>query len=211
MSAGTVYADPFPGYVHGKNPAVCRHGCHPVLSSTLNEDAGARLRREAVEFVSKFFHEMGLSAEVHLCLQVLPENILMQNSTSPFQTTPHNAAHRLPCAFMTRNHWHAARTDSVLLGPIVGPSDCIFKLKHIVQAQSKRLDEVLEEISKTGTYQHTFNELQWAIRVAWRNAAKCANRRFWDEIMLLDHRDADTPAGMFEVCPTLVFLYVSAA
>ena len=68
-----------------------------------------------------------------------------------------------------------------------------------LQAISSRKQQVLDAIGKTGTYEHTVDELQWGIRVAWRNAAKCANRKFWDEIMLLDYRHAQTPADMFEV------------
>ena len=63
----------------------------------------------------------------------------------------------------------------------------------------QRMSEVLGSITRTGTYEHTAAELQWGIRVAWRNAAKCANRKFWDEIMLIDHRHAETPEDMFVV------------
>ena len=64
MAAGTVYADPYPGYVHGSNPAICKHGCKPVLSKDLRESSEQRLWREAAEFLEQYAHETGLAAEV---------------------------------------------------------------------------------------------------------------------------------------------------
>ena len=40
-----------------------------------------------------------------------------------------------------------------------------------------RKAEILLSIKDTGTYKHTFDELQYGARVAWRNAPKCANRK----------------------------------
>ncbi len=37
--------------------------------------------------------------------------------------------------------------------------------------------EILTSIEHEGTYTHTFDELQYGARVAWRNASKCANRK----------------------------------
>jgi hypothetical protein len=47
-----VYADPFPGYVHGRSPSICPNKCVPVLRSALGENLKQRLRREAVEFIA---------------------------------------------------------------------------------------------------------------------------------------------------------------
>jgi hypothetical protein len=33
-----------------------------------------------------------------------------------------------------------------------------------------------------------------------RNAPKCSNRKFWEELRLVDGRHATSPAEMFEVC-----------
>ena len=43
-----------------------------------------------------------------------------------------------------------------------------------------RVDEILQEILETGTYNLTLDELEHGARVAWRNAPKCANRKFWE-------------------------------
>lgn len=67
-----------------------------------------------------------------------------------------------------------------------------------------RKTAILAEIKETGTYQLTFDELQHGARVSWRNAPKCANRKFWDTIDLLDHRHAKTNEDMFTGCMDLL-------
>lgn len=57
------------------------------------------------------------------------------------------------------------------------------------EACEKRKEEILKEIDETGTYTHTFDELEYGSRAAWRFAPKCANRKFWNELHLLDWRD----------------------
>lgn len=37
-----------------------------------------------------------------------------------------------------------------------------------------------------------------------RNAPKCSNRKFWEELRLIDGRSATTPAEMFDVCLELL-------
>ena len=53
--------------------------------------------------------------------------------------------------------------------------------------------QVFAELDAVGTYTHTLDELEYGVRLAWRNAPKCSNRKFWDQIRLLDARDAQTP------------------
>ena len=48
------------------------------------------------------------------------------------------------------------------------------------------------EIEATGTYTHTFDELEQGGRIAWRNAPKCSNRKFAMELQLIDARGAKT-------------------
>ncbi|KAG2495439.1 hypothetical protein HYH03_006385 [Edaphochlamys debaryana] len=72
------------------------------------------------------------------------------------------------------------------------------------EAKAARVKELLAEIAATGSYTHTFDELQHGARVAWRHAPKCANRKFWEELNLLDHRHVDTPEGMFLACLELL-------
>ncbi|KXZ51519.1 hypothetical protein GPECTOR_12g482 [Gonium pectorale] len=89
------------------------------------------------------------------------------------------------------------------------------------EVKQARISAILDEIRATGTYTHTFDELQHGARVAWRNAPKCSNRKFWEdgvhghqnrttrtlddevpaqELNLLDYRHAETPEDMFQAC-----------
>lgn len=50
--------------MHGTNPAICKHGCKPVLPAALGETAEQKLWREAAEFVDQYAFEMALPDEV---------------------------------------------------------------------------------------------------------------------------------------------------
>eukprot|EP00418_Pyrodinium_bahamense_P099958 CAMPEP_0179048576 /NCGR_PEP_ID=MMETSP0796-20121207/19779_1 /TAXON_ID=73915 /ORGANISM="Pyrodinium bahamense, Strain pbaha01" /LENGTH=106 /DNA_ID=CAMNT_0020745047 /DNA_START=64 /DNA_END=381 /DNA_ORIENTATION=- len=50
LGHGTVYAAPYPGYVHGKNPAICAKGCVPMLDPYPGESVREKLLREAREY-----------------------------------------------------------------------------------------------------------------------------------------------------------------
>jgi len=63
-----------------------------------------------------------------------------------------------------------------------------------------RMEEVRKSIDTTGTYEHTFDELQHGAQVAWRNAPKCANRKYWGHLKLLDCRKVESNKGMFDSC-----------
>ncbi|MDQ0254025.1 nitric-oxide synthase [Evansella vedderi] len=51
-----------------------------------------------------------------------------------------------------------------------------------------RLGEIREEIEVTGTYEHTFHELEIGAKMAWRNSNKCIGRLFWDTLHVKDAR-----------------------
>lgn len=74
------------------------------------------------------------------------------------------------------------------------------EMGSLPEVQAQRKAEILASIEKTGTYTHSFEELQHGARVAWRNAPKCSNRKVWNELQLLDRRDVTTNEGMFEAC-----------
>lgn len=59
-----------------------------------------------------------------------------------------------------------------------------------------RLAAVRAEIAATGTYVHTHSELQYAVRVAWRHAARCTGRYPWRTLRLRDRRTVHTPEGV---------------
>eukprot|EP00984_Skeletonema_dohrnii_P005886 scaffold2082_cov110-Skeletonema_dohrnii-CCMP3373.AAC.1 len=66
--------------------------------------------------------------------------------------------------------------------------------------KEERMAQVREAIHETATYAHTFDELEHGARVAWRNAPKCSNRKYWQQLKLLDCRNVDTNEGMFGSC-----------
>ncbi len=63
-----------------------------------------------------------------------------------------------------------------------------------------RLDEVRREIDTTGTYTHTPAELAFGARVAWRNAARCIGRLYWNSLHIRDRRSVSAPAEVAREC-----------
>ena len=63
-----------------------------------------------------------------------------------------------------------------------------------------RLDEVRREIDSTGSYTHTPAELAFGARVAWRNAARCIGRLYWNSLHVRDRRTVRAPADVAAEC-----------
>ncbi|WP_046174783.1 nitric oxide synthase oxygenase [Domibacillus indicus] len=63
------------------------------------------------------------------------------------------------------------------------------KNKH---AAKERLQLIHDEIEQTGTYTHTFEELEYGARAAWRNSNRCIGRLFWQTLHIFDERKAKT-------------------
>lgn len=68
------------------------------------------------------------------------------------------------------------------------------------QTLEGRLDEVRHEIGDTGTYVHTTDELVFGARVAWRNAARCIGRLYWNSLRVRDRRTVTEPAEVAAEC-----------
>jgi nitric-oxide synthase len=60
-----------------------------------------------------------------------------------------------------------------------------------------RLAEVHAEISTTGTYEHTLDEITYGAKMAWRNASRCIGRLYWRSLHVLDRRSARTPQEIY--------------
>nr|WP_329610143.1 nitric oxide synthase oxygenase [Pseudalkalibacillus berkeleyi] len=56
----------------------------------------------------------------------------------------------------------------------------------------ERIDKVMTEIELSGHYEHTYEELEYGARVAWRNSNKCIGRLFWESLKVIDARDVET-------------------
>ncbi|MEU6623827.1 nitric oxide synthase oxygenase [Streptomyces litmocidini] len=64
----------------------------------------------------------------------------------------------------------------------------------------RRVREVLAEIDRTGTYEHTPAELSFGARVAWRNAARCIGRLYWRSLVVRDLRHVTSADGIAAAC-----------
>lgn len=62
----------------------------------------------------------------------------------------------------------------------------------------RRVGDIVRSIEETGTYEHTLDEIRHGARVAWRNAPKCINRKFYATLEVLDARGATTNEEMFD-------------
>lgn len=71
------------------------------------------------------------------------------------------------------------------------------ELRHIRQG---RLAEVIDQIDRTGTYEHTLEELTIGARIAWRNHARCVGRFAWRGLQVVDKRQCRTAAEMAAAC-----------
>ncbi|WP_441248999.1 nitric oxide synthase oxygenase [Kitasatospora sp. McL0602] len=63
-----------------------------------------------------------------------------------------------------------------------------------------RVRQVLAEIERTGTYEHTAAELAFGARVAWRNAARCIGRLYWRSLVVRDLRHVGGAEAIAEEC-----------
>nr|WP_247739284.1 nitric oxide synthase oxygenase [Bacillus sp. 165] len=61
----------------------------------------------------------------------------------------------------------------------------------------ERLHQVKEEIETHGYYVHTFEELEYGARMAWRNSNRCIGRLFWNMLKVFDARDVNTEEQVF--------------
>jgi nitric-oxide synthase len=61
-----------------------------------------------------------------------------------------------------------------------------------------RWQQVEAELLATGTYRQTAEELAFAARIAWRNAARCIGRLYWQGLAVRDYRHVTTSAEMLD-------------
>ena len=66
--------------------------------------------------------------------------------------------------------------------------------EHFIE---ERMKEIQAEIEKTGTYEHTFEELVHGSRMAWRNSNRCIGRLFWSKMHILDAREVNDEEGVY--------------
>ena len=63
------------------------------------------------------------------------------------------------------------------------------ELKYNTNEIENRMKEIEQEINLTGSYTHTYEELSYGAKMAWRNSNRCIGRLFWDSLNVKDARD----------------------
>ena len=75
-------------------------------------------------------------------------------------------------------------------------------------AKDERVAEALSTMEATGDYEHTFDELSWAAKTAWRNAPRCVGRNLWKTLTVVDERNALSCKDIFDaICKNLRLAY----
>ncbi len=78
---------------------------------------------------------------------------------------------------------------------------CYNELNKSKQELDNRLTQINDQIKGHGTYNHTYQELEYGAKVAWRNSNRCIGRLFWDQLHVFDHRKASSEEELFKaVC-----------
>lgn len=62
----------------------------------------------------------------------------------------------------------------------------------------RRKAEVDRDLKRFGSYTHSYEELAFGARVAWRNHARCIGRLFWRSLEVRDRREIVDPEAMAE-------------
>jgi len=68
---------------------------------------------------------------------------------------------------------------------------CYSELGKTNNEKAERLSQIQDEIEQHNHYEHTFEELEYGAKVAWRNSNRCIGRLFWDSLKVFDYRHLD--------------------
>ncbi|WP_235854425.1 nitric oxide synthase oxygenase [Nonomuraea aridisoli] len=63
-----------------------------------------------------------------------------------------------------------------------------------------RLRDIARDVSRYGTYTHTYEELEFGARVAWRNSSRCIGRLYWRSLKVRDRRQVSAAEGVALEC-----------
>ncbi|CAH0120443.1 MULTISPECIES: nitric oxide synthase oxygenase [unclassified Paenibacillus] len=75
---------------------------------------------------------------------------------------------------------------------------CYRELGKDEKETADRLEQIAREIEETNFYRHTFEELEYGAKMAWRNSNRCIGRLFWPSLHVFDARDIDTEEQIYE-------------
>jgi nitric-oxide synthase len=67
----------------------------------------------------------------------------------------------------------------------------------IPEAYPERLTRMQAEMERTGSYWHTYEELAYGAKIAWRNNTRCIGRLHWKSLAVRDMRHLETAEEIF--------------
>src|SRR3954447_15805555 len=67
-------------------------------------------------------------------------------------------------------------------------------------AFNARVADVMAEITATGTYTHTTDELTVGAKLAWYNHTRCIGKLYWRSLTVRDCREGRSPEGIRDEC-----------
>jgi nitric-oxide synthase len=67
-----------------------------------------------------------------------------------------------------------------------------------LEGLNQRIEQITDEVDRSGTYQLTESELSYGAKLAWRNSNRCIGRLFWKSLKVRDRRELSTPEEIFE-------------
>lgn len=68
----------------------------------------------------------------------------------------------------------------------------------ITQPFESRWTEIQAQLNKESYYDHTYDELEFGAKVAWRNHSRCIGRLYWNSLIVNDYREITNPDEMAE-------------
>ncbi len=77
-------------------------------------------------------------------------------------------------------------------------TDCYQELEKSTTDIENRLAQIKQEIEERNVYEHTYEELVFGAKVAWRNSNRCIGRLFWQSLHVLDERHLSTEDEIFD-------------
>jgi nitric oxide synthase oxygenase domain/subunit/sulfite reductase alpha subunit-like flavoprotein len=75
-----------------------------------------------------------------------------------------------------------------------------YKYQETLSDLEERIETVKQSIIAKGFYEHTYEELAFGVRLAWRNSSRCVYRIQWKNIQVIDCRKCQTAEEMFNAC-----------
>lgn len=74
---------------------------------------------------------------------------------------------------------------------------CYAELNRTGEEVQSRISDIRSQIERTGTYEHTLEELTHGAKMAWRNSNRCIGRLFWDRLKVIDARHLTETSDIF--------------